>query len=77
MGHARFRLWLARICRIAAWPFRTWTALDCLSIGIAALGLALIAQHAFGLELGYAILSWSGSVFVIVGLWRVFVQGED
>jgi cytochrome c oxidase subunit IV len=67
---------MKRLWDITTSPFRNWSSADYLMIGLAALILSVFARHVLHLELGYAILSWPGTVFVIIGLWRMFGLGE-
>jgi hypothetical protein len=67
---------LIEIGRVLWKPFQSWTSYDCLTIGIAALLLGLMARHILDSEFGYNILALPGHLFIAVGLWRVFIK-ED
>lgn len=54
------------------WPFKNWSTVDFLAIGLAALCLSMVAKHLLASELGYAILSWIGAPLVVVGLVKLF-----
>jgi hypothetical protein len=77
MGDAPRWVWLDGLWRVLSAPFHDWGCVDYLAVGLAALILSEFARHALGLELGYAVLSWPGIVFVGVGLYLLIKSEVD
>jgi hypothetical protein len=73
MGNAPYWVWLNGAHRLLSRPFRNWSTLDFLSIGLVALLLALFARHILRSGLAYDILSIPGFTFILVGLWRLIL----
>jgi hypothetical protein len=49
-------------------PFKRWSAVDFILIGMAALCLSLVGRYLLHSENGYVILSWIGTPLVFVGV---------
>jgi hypothetical protein len=54
------------------WPFKNWTAIDFLAIGLAALCLGIMSEYLLHNDLGRVILSWVGIPMVLVGVAMLF-----